>query len=83
MRCAVAGLSKYVYGVACACMRDVDKYEGVRQIRACSRRIASASEVGEWGMWGGLWVLVWGGLWSFAMRLVISSITVICKIRKR
>ncbi len=53
------------------------------RIIASSRRIASASAVGklgELGRSGGVGVSVFH---SFAMRLVISSITVICEIRKR
>ena len=76
----MVGLYKYAYGVACACVWAVDKYVGVMRRLVCSRRIASASEVGVGGGWGGRGVLVFH---SFAMRLVISSITVICEIRKR
>ncbi len=56
------GLYQYVYGVGCCaccytstCMVwPVDKYEGVMQRRACSRRSASASEGRECVVWGGL-----------------------------
>ena len=42
----------------------VDKYEGAMQMRACSRRIASASEIGQLGVWGGR------GGWCGAVQVV-------------
>ena len=41
------GLYQYVYGVACACVWAVDKYEGVMRRLVGSRRIASASDGGS------------------------------------
>ena len=54
----------------------VDKYGGVMRRLVCSRRIASASESRRVGCGAVEWVLVCA---CFAMRLVISSITVICE----
>jgi hypothetical protein len=50
IRCAVVGLSKYVYGVACGCVRAVRRLVG-------SRRNASASGGGKWGS-GAAWVVL-------------------------
>ena len=49
--CGGGAIQRRVYGVdCCVCMVwTVDKYVGVMRRCACSRRIASASEVGSWG----------------------------------
>ena len=70
MRCAVVG-----YPSTCTVWLVMSR---AVQMLVSSRRIASASEEGRWCV--AVYVVCVNVLHSFAMRLVISSITVICEI---
>ena len=61
----------------------VDKYEVLgRDVHVVAAMLALASE-GIWVMGRSMGCWCVRNLYDFAMRLLISSITVICEIRKR
>ena len=92
--CVVWAIQVHAWVRPGVCVLVVGEVRAI-QIHGCSRRIASASEVEVWVMGRSRVVVVWRSMWcwcggpcgvgvnvfhGFAMRRVISSITVICKI---